>query len=669
MECRMFPRSILTALALFVTLSVVGLCGCDSKPPARQKTTSSAVPSSQPRPGVLENLREKHPRLLFTMADQRRIEKLAKKDAFLSEMIAQLNYNSEQMLTQPTVRFKRDKCRNILEQSRACLARVTTLSMSYRLTGDTRFFERARKEMLAAAAMKSWNPKHFLDVAEMSCALAIGYDWLYDALSEADRATIRSAIVTKGLKPGMEAYLGRKKFGHWVKGHHNWNQVCNGGMVLAALAVAEDEPALADKVISHVLRSIPKALASYRPDGAGHEGPTYWTYGTTYTGLTIAAMDSALGNDFGLSKAKGLNKTGDYRIRTIRPNGTFFNYADSALHSDISPVMFWLARKFDRPAYAWFEREQLRRIFARQKRNGKYKIRSHYPARLYAMEIAWFDEQGNLSEANDWPLGVHFGGILDVVTMRSAWGDKEALYAGFKGGSPQAGHRHLDAGMFVLDSDGVSWAIDLGGDCYSLPGYGDSRENGRRWKYYRLSAKSHNTLLIGGKNQRARENIGKVIGFLSTPGRTHAVIDMSKAYGGQADKVLRGVAMLDRSRVLIQDEITAPTGEVRWGMLTQADIKLDGKKATLTQDGKTLLAEILSPADARFKIVIPPVPGKGERSHPKNLSMLAAFVKPTGKKPVRLAILLTPIGEKWKKFPAPKLKALSGWKPRAASAD
>ena len=31
--------------------------------------------------------------------------------------------------------------------------------------------------MLTAARFEDWNPSHFLDVAEMTFALAIGYDW------------------------------------------------------------------------------------------------------------------------------------------------------------------------------------------------------------------------------------------------------------------------------------------------------------------------------------------------------------------------------------------------------------------------------------------------------------------------------------------------------------
>src|SRR5574337_466015 len=92
---------------------------------------------------------------------------------------------------------------------------------------------------LAVSAFPDWNPSHFLDVAEMSHAVAIGYDWLYDFLSAADRAIVRKALVTHGLRPSLELYRAQKG---WVAVSHNWNEVCNGGMVLAALAIADEEP-------------------------------------------------------------------------------------------------------------------------------------------------------------------------------------------------------------------------------------------------------------------------------------------------------------------------------------------------------------------------------------------------------------------------------------------
>ena len=97
----------------------------------------------------------------------------------------------------------------LLAVSRTVLDRVLTLALLYRLDGDRRWVARAREELLAAAAFSDWNPDHFLDVAEMAHAFAIGYDWMYDALTPDDRTMIRRALVDKGLQPAAQAYTPR----------------------------------------------------------------------------------------------------------------------------------------------------------------------------------------------------------------------------------------------------------------------------------------------------------------------------------------------------------------------------------------------------------------------------------------------------------------------------
>ena len=49
-----------------------------------------------------------------------------------------------------------------------------------------------------------FNPRHFLDVAEMTHAMGIAYDWLDDEWTPEQRKTIRSAMVRMGLKAGTE---------------------------------------------------------------------------------------------------------------------------------------------------------------------------------------------------------------------------------------------------------------------------------------------------------------------------------------------------------------------------------------------------------------------------------------------------------------------------------
>lgn len=102
---------------------------------------------------------------------------------------------------------------------------------------------------------------------------------------------------------------------------HNWNLVCNGGLIVGALAVAETDPDVAKIIITGAVKSLPLALKSYGPDGAWPEGPAYWNYGTEHVVYGLAALESALGTDFGLSEMKGLSETGLFPIIVTGPTG------------------------------------------------------------------------------------------------------------------------------------------------------------------------------------------------------------------------------------------------------------------------------------------------------------------------------------------------------------
>jgi len=131
--------------------------------------------------------------------------------------------------TPPSERIKQGK--RLLTVSRTALYRIATLAMAYRLYGNKAHLDRAIDEMRAVCAFSDWNPSHFLDVGEMTLAVAIARDWLDGFLSDEDRGTLSSAILLKGLTTGDGKTLSD---GWWVKGGNNWNQVCNGGLAAGA---------------------------------------------------------------------------------------------------------------------------------------------------------------------------------------------------------------------------------------------------------------------------------------------------------------------------------------------------------------------------------------------------------------------------------------------------
>src|ERR1700730_3640964 len=94
--------------------------------------------------------------------------------------------------------------RRLLDKSREALRRLFFLSYAHRMTQQQKYLQRAERELLAISAFSDWNPSHFLDVAEMTMAVSIGYDWLYNNLSADSRAIIKEAILKKGIEPSLD---------------------------------------------------------------------------------------------------------------------------------------------------------------------------------------------------------------------------------------------------------------------------------------------------------------------------------------------------------------------------------------------------------------------------------------------------------------------------------
>jgi hypothetical protein len=228
---------------------------------------------------ILSTLHPGHPRLLATSNDFVQLKQRVSSETQLRAWHDALRREAENLITQPPSKYEIPDDLRLLSVSRRVLHRTQLLALLHRLDGDPRWRDRAWKELEAAAQFPDWNPRHFLDTAEMTHAFALGYDWLFEAWTPEQRATVRAAMIEKGMKPALEIH--RKKTG-WTRARHNWNQVCNGGIGIGALALAEVEPQLAGEFLHGALNSIQLPMAEYAPDGAWAEGPAYWNYATTY---------------------------------------------------------------------------------------------------------------------------------------------------------------------------------------------------------------------------------------------------------------------------------------------------------------------------------------------------------------------------------------------------
>ena len=56
--------------------------------------------------------------------------------------------------------------------------------MAWQITRDEKYAIRLRDELLNVTSFETWHPQHTLDSATASMGVAIGFEWVYDYLTD-----------------------------------------------------------------------------------------------------------------------------------------------------------------------------------------------------------------------------------------------------------------------------------------------------------------------------------------------------------------------------------------------------------------------------------------------------------------------------------------------------
>lgn len=596
-----------------------------------------------------------HPRLLASDQDWTRLKNQIQTDPVSARIFASLEKKAVELLPVPPVKRVMNGYR-LLYESRKALERITTLAMAFHIKEDPRFARRAIAEMNSICRFSDWNPSHYLDVAEMALAAAIGYDWLYGQLNPEEKESIAQALREKGILPSLQE---PKQW--FITGNNNWNQVCHAGMTAAAIAIADREPGFSEQILRRSVDNLHHAAEAYAPDGAYPEGPMYWNYGTSFHVVLAAAFERLTGDTQGTDAYPGFAASADYVGQMTTPTGNFYNYADCRPTRHLLIPLFWFARRFQRPDWLGPDLKKLGH-FLDLYDSGLYDD-SNY--RLLALALLWRDPalapDPGASPTRHW-LGK---GTMPVASFRSAFDDPNALYAAIKGGSPSLNHGHMDVGSFMVEADGVAWATDLGMHPYeSLEAAGvnlwDASENGTRWTILRLGAEGHNILRFDNGRQLLKGS-AHFIRFCGEGAHPHAVLDLSSLYGNPARPVHRGLMLLENRAVLIQDEWLAAGQpmEISWQMLTPADAIVQENEVQLEHEGKSCLLRVLDSlpvtitVEEAFTLQHP-----AEEPNPGIRRITVKTRGEAGRKGI-LRILIVPGSDAL--FPSPPFRELEAW--------
>jgi hypothetical protein len=582
---------------------------------------------------MLSTLKPSHPRIMLDEHTVPRLHHILKTEPHAPRWYDHLKSETDAILDQPVSEYHIPDGKRLLWVSRAVKERVRALMFIHLLEGGDAYVNRVWAEVEAACKFKDWNPSHFLDTAEMTYAVAIAYDWLFDQWSDSQKQIMRTAIVEKGLTPGMQTYRNEPGMKNWHQTHNNWNQVCNGGLSIGALAIADEEPELARDILQEAVRSIPLPMRHYAPDGAGAEGATYWDYGSRYNILYLSSLETALGTDFGLSDIPGFKESGQYQMYISGPSRMPYDFADCGMQRMGTAMHFWMGKRFGIPEYSWFRYSELTRP----------------DQHASELDFLWFDESGRDFDPATLALHKHFRGA-EVASMRSSWTDERALAIGLQAGSNAnlMMHRHVDLGTFILEAMGERWIVEAGKESETYQLHQNKRE---KWEFYRLRAEGHNLPVFNpgeGAGQKL-EGVAAITSFTSTPDGATAVVDLSDPYDAYVDRLTRTFEMRDRTSVILIEEMEAKEPlDVWWFLHSPAEITLSPglREADLTLNGKTLQIRIEDgPESMRFSVMdVGPLPTSPNPDQADNEGKKKLVIHAEGLSRYQMKVSFKPLG-------------------------
>ncbi len=443
---------------------------------------------------------------------------------------------------------------NVLSDGESCLAiALESVAFAYQLTKDEKYVHFAYEWTSALCEWEHWGPGHFLNAANSSRPIAVGYDWLYNAYVEFgyDVDALADIIYANGVYEGWRVVNNLScehvspeapSSNDWKRHIGNWNPVCCLGMVTASLAVM-DRPEYGMLAAETAYKSLEafdaRGLTYIGFDGSYRESAGYWCATSRMTLWLLEACRVAFGTEFNFSKCPGLDLTDYFGCHVESNEFNRWNYHDDGEGEQETYWFFLSAQMYGNNEYAAIRQNHLEA--------GKDP---------YRWDVLWYDK--DLIEAGQANLALDFAmESIEGYMTRAAW-EPGALWAGLMGGKNNVAHGQYDSGNWIYENGGVRWFFDLGADDYNLDG------GGLGAGYYKYSTLGNNVLAVGSiqdtmpHGQLLAEG-GELIWHTSNEYGSAAVLDMAPVYGAEKNVTYARRGMLltnDRKTVVIQDEVS-----------------------------------------------------------------------------------------------------------------
>ena len=451
---------------------------------------------------------------------------------------------------------------------------IIELAFAWLMTGRGDLKDIAKKQLLRIASDETWATDEgliYLVPAHYIQGLALGYDWMYPALSPTERTIVAERLGREAANQQYRITNDRIWWSTQFLQNHGQSNMASLAFAAAALT-GEDKRAgewraTTDKFFEQVFALLPK-------DGSSVEGYAYAGYGMEYVLNYLLLARDAYGIDYSGSQA--VKNFTDYLLHGLLPKrieqewAMTFGDAPRRGWTSTAQHLFTIARLHKNTTAQWMAMETLR-LYKKGLGSHGWMMMLGYDPTIIPAKPATFSTYKYFNE-------------IDQVMMRSSWTDSNATMIGFKCGpflgkslskiAPYdygAAHQNTDAGSFQLFSNGSLLAID--------PGYtGQDRTEDHNTMLFKQHGQLGEVGYFGTGEALRFRHYPTIIHSEDNPNYSYIIGDVTHAYHPALGlkKFTRQLLYIKPGVLLVADEVILKEAGVVYDMLSENLETFDG---------------------------------------------------------------------------------------------
>jgi len=373
----------------------------------------------------------------------------------------------------------------------------------------------------------------------------------------------------------------------WKTRRMNWNHVCNGEVIRAALYQIED-PRILAHVTHAAIQNLTYALDGFTEDGGCEEGPGYWSYGFGHYLYAAHALSLKTGGELNIMTGDKIERICRYPLAAQIAGPLRSTFADSH-HGYISARIAMIINAF----YKMPELYEL----CEPRPNRTLRLSGMHELALYRGQRA-----RGAPDHRDYLMP-----DLGQVKLRGRPGSRQMTLMALAGhnGVP---HNHNDIGSFIVHRGDRLLLVDPGAPLYTRKTFSP-----RRYEIVFCNSLGHSVPVIGGKQQQAGSRYYGTLEVENLNGerRKRAMIDMTRAYPrGTVKRLTRTFTLNARAnRLTLEDAYTfsrAPRSlEEAFITFEQVEVARNGRSVRIGPSGSRVrLSCVETPGRFRFRRLV-----------------------------------------------------------------